>query len=184
MHNKLPTKFFFINNLDENHIRKLDKKIALIYRNYSIKHNKKLILNIKKICKKDGRKFFLSNNIKLAITLDLDGVYLPSFYKKQNINKSNIRRNFVIIGSAHSVEEIKIKEKQGVDLIFLAPLFKNSKNKKFLNPVRFNLLSKQTNKKIIALGGILPKNFNRLKIVNAYGFAGISYFKNDDKIKL
>ena len=143
-----------------------------------------MILRIKTICKKDGRKFFLSNNMRLAITLGLDGLYLPSFYKKQNINKSHFRKNFTIIGSAHSIEEVRIKEKQGVDLIFLAPLFKNSKNKRFLNPVKFNLLSLQTNNKIIALGGILPKNLNRLKIVNAYGFAGISYFKNDNKIKL
>jgi len=41
------------------------------------------------------------------------------------------------MGSAHSIKEIKIKEQQGVKLIFLSPLFKVKKNKNFLNPVKF-----------------------------------------------
>jgi len=184
MHNKLPSLYFFIDSVKEDHIRKLDKKIAIIYRNYQVHHNKKLILDIRKICKKDGRKFFLSNNLKLANNLDLDGVYLPSFNKNLNINKTNLRKKFKIIGSAHSVDEIKIKEKQGAELIFLAPLFKTSKNKRFLNPIKFNLLTTKTDTKIIALGGILSKNLNRLKMVRKYGFAGISYFNKNNKNKI
>jgi len=184
MHNKLPNFFSFIDDFKKDYIRKLDKKIAIIYRNYSVKHDLRLILNIKNICNKDGRKFFLSNNLKLAIRLDLDGVYLPSFNKSQNVNKTNIKKKFIIIGSAHSIEEIKIKEKQGAKMIFISPLFKTNKNRYFLNPVKFNLLASKTNKKVIALGGITQQNLNRLKMVRAYGFAGISYFKNDNKIKI
>jgi thiamine-phosphate pyrophosphorylase len=39
------------------------------------------------------------------------------------------------------------------------------------------LLSKLTNKKIIALGGISNKNLNKLKLINLSGFAGISFFE-------
>ena len=174
----------FIDTLKIEHIRKLDKKIAIIYRNYSIKHDKKSILEIKKICQKNRRRFYLSNNLKLAIQLDLDGVYLPAFNKNLNINTTNIKKKFTIIGSAHSIREIRIKEKQGAELIFISPLFKNKKNKNFLNPIKFNLLALNTNKKIIALGGITSKNLNKLGVVRAYGFAGITYFKNNDNIKL
>ncbi len=184
MHNNLPAYFFFVKNFKKEHIRKLDKKIAIIYRNYSIINNIKTILEIKKICKENGRKFYLSNNLKLAITLDLDGVYLPSFNKKLNVAQINIKKKFIIIGSAHSVDEIKIKERQGVKLIFLSPLFKTNKKTKYLNPVKFNYLASKTPKKIIALGGITSKNLNKLKMVNAFGFAGITYFENNDKIKL
>jgi thiamine-phosphate pyrophosphorylase len=183
MHNKLPTCFTFINDYNRNHIRKLDKKIAIIYRNYFIKDNERIILKIKKICKKDGRKFYISNNLKLAINLNLDGVYLPSFNKNLNVVQVNKRKKFIIIGSAHSVDEIRIKEKQGVNLIFLSPLFKTKKNKKFLNSSKFNQLSLTTSKKLIALGGITSRNLNKLKMINAVGFAGISYFKNSDKIR-
>jgi len=178
MHNKLPKLFFFINSYDENHIRKLPKKVAIIFRNYETEYSEELILNIKKACQKQGRKFFLSNNLKLAIKLNLDGVYLPSFNKNINFNKSYFKKKFIIMGSAHSIKEIKIKEQQGVKLIFLSPLFKVKKNKNFLNPVKFNLLAAKTNKKVIALGGINQLNFKKLNLVKSYGFAGISYFMN------
>ena len=84
IHNNLPKIFYFINEFDKDHIRKLDKKISIIFRNYTIKPTKELIRNIKKFCKKDQRKFYLSNDVNLAINLDLDGVYLPSFNKKLN----------------------------------------------------------------------------------------------------
>lgn len=183
MHNKLPIFFFFIDRFDKNNIRKLDKKVAIIYRNYNTKIDINLILNIKNFCRKDGRKFFLSNDHKIGNNLDLDGVYIPAFNRCMDIKKYNKKKKFLIIGSAHSLQEIRIKEKQGAALIFISPLFKNVKHKRFLNPIKFNLLSSKTNKKVIALGGITKKNYNKLKIVNAYGFAGITYFKNNDNFK-
>ena len=182
MHSKLPKLFFFINTYDENHIRKLPKKVAIIFRNYETEYDEGLILNIKRACQKQGRKFFLSNNLKLAIKLNLDGVYFPSFNKSINFNKSNFKKKFIIIGSAHSVQEIKIKEQQGVKLIFLSPLFKVNKNNKFLNPIKFNLLAAKTKKKVIALGGINQSNLKKLNLVKSYGFAGISYFINQNNI--
>ena len=173
----------FIDNYEEEYIRKLDKKIAIIYRNYTIKHDKKLILKIKKTCKKDGRKFFLSNNLRLATNLSLDGVYLPSFNQSLAIVKTNMKKNFIVIGSAHSIRELKIKEKQGAKAIFVSPLFKTKKNKNFLNTIKFNLISLKTTQKIIALGGITAKNVSRLRVTKYYGFAGITYFKNNNKIK-
>ena len=184
MHNKIPIFFLFVDTYEKEHIRKLDKKIAIIYRNYSTKYEKNIILSIKDICKKDGRKFFLSNNFKLAVSLNLDGVYLPSFNKIENINRENIKKKFMIIGSAHSIKEIKIKEKQGAELIFISPLFKTSKSNKFLDPIKFNFLASKTNKKVIALGGITIKNLNRLRITKSCGFAGISFFKNNNNIKI
>ena len=182
MHSKLPKLFFFINTYDKNHIRKLPKKVAIIFRDYETEYDERLILNIKRTCQKQGRKFFLSNNLKLAIKLDLDGAYLPSFNKSINFIKSNFKKKFIIIGSAHSVQEIKIKEQQGVKLIFLSPLFKVNKNNKFLNPIKFNLLATKTKKKVIALGGINQSNLKKLNLVKSYGFAGISYFMNQNNI--
>ena len=132
-------------------------------------------MKLKKYCKKKGYKFFLSNNIKLAINLNLDGAYIPSFNRDTDHLSFSLTQNFTIIGSAHNNKEIKIKEKQGVDLLFLSSIFK--KNKNYLGINKFKLLSKLTNKKAIALGGISKKNINKLKLINCFGFAGISYFK-------
>ena len=85
------------------------------------------------------------------------------------------KKNFNIVGSAHNLKEIKIKEKQKVNRIFLSSLFK--KNKNFLGINKFKLLSKLTNKKVVVLGGISKENLKKLKILNQSEFAGISYFE-------
>ena len=148
---------------------------GIIYRNYDLKNNLSTIIKLKQYCKKKGFKFFLSNDVRLAVQLNLDGAYIPSF-NNQTIHLSfSYKKKFLIIGSAHNNKEINIKEKQGVDIIFLSSIFK--KNKNYLGINRFKLLSKLTNKKIIALGGISNFNLKKLKLTCCYGFAGISFFK-------
>ncbi len=98
------------------------------------------------------------------------------------MNNLNQQKKFLKIGSAHSIKEIKIKEKQGVKLIFISSIFKNNKDKKFLGCVKFNNLANHTTLKIIALGGINKKNMSKLKITNSYGFASISLFKKNYKL--
>ena len=169
-------KYYFINKFETNNIDKLDKQTIIIYRNYSLKTlDEKLILKIKKYCKKKGNKFYLSNDICLANKLNLDGAYIPSFNKTTRHLAFSYKQNFNIVGSAHNLKEIKIKEKQNVNKIFLSSLFK--KNKNYLGINKFKLLSKLTSKKIVVLGGISKKNLKKLKILNQSEFAGISYFE-------
>ena len=87
----------------------------------------------------------------------------------------NLQNNFILIGSAHSLKEIRIKEKQDVKEIFISSIFK--KNKNYLGIYRFNLLSNYSKKKIIALGGIGEQNLKLLKFSKSIGYAGISFFR-------
>jgi len=135
-------------------------------------------LKIKHFCKQNSRKFYLANNIKLAINLNLDGAYIPSFNRGILLNHS-YKKKFLLMGSAHNIYQIRQKEKQNIDLLFLSPLFKTKDYKNGLGIIKFNLLSNLTKKKIIALGGINKKNINKLKLANIYGFSGISYFLNN-----
>ena len=169
-------KYYFINKFETNNIDKQDKQTVIIYRNYSSKvTNEELILKIKEYCKKRGVKFYLSNNIKLAIKLDLDGAYIPSFNKQIKHLSYSLKKNFDIVGSAHNLKEIRIKEHQNVKKIFLSSLFK--KNKNFLGINKFKLLSKLTIRNIVVLGGISKKNKKKLSLVGQSEFAGISYFE-------
>ena len=169
-------KYYFINKFDTNNIDKQDKQTIIIYRNYSSdRPDKSLILKIKRYCKKNSIKFYLSNNIKLAIKLNLDGAYIPSFNQSFNHLTFSYKKNFKLIGSAHNLKEIRVKEKQKVSKIFLSSLFK--KNKNFLGINRFKLLSKLTKKKIVILGGISNKNKKKLSLFDQSEFAGISYFE-------
>jgi thiamine-phosphate pyrophosphorylase len=175
MHNKILNKYYFINKFDQSHIDKQDKGTVIIYRNYNQKLDEKLTLTIKNYCKKKGNKFLLSNNIKLAIKLNLDGAYIPAFNKDKRHLSYSLTKKFIILGSAHNVYEMKTKELQNVNGIFLSSIFKRNKN--FLGIKKFKLFSLLTKKKIIALGGISQKNLKLLNLVNCSGFAGISYFE-------
>ena len=134
------------------------------------------MLLFKKICKKINKKFFIANDIELAFKYRLDGVYLPSFNKIHQLKKFQNFNNFTIIGSAHSIMEIRTKEKQNVKQIFLSPIFQTNKSKKKLGIIKFNNLSKFTKISLIALGGINQNNIKQLNLININGFAGISYF--------
>jgi len=174
MHTQLPKVYYFINKFDKNNINKLNKNIALIYRNYNKKLDKNLIIKIKKYCKLKKRKFFLANNIKLALNLKLDGTYLPSFNNDLKHLNYPKRKNFFIIGSAHNYKEIQKKELQKVDIIFIASIF--NRKKTYLGFNKFKLLTKLTNKKIIALGGINKNNLKKINLLNIYGYSGINLF--------
>ena len=168
-------KYYFINKFDTNNIDKQDKQTTIIYRNYSTKIDPSLILKIKSYSKKKSIKFYLSNNIRLAIKLNLDGAYIPSFNKSLKHLAYSYKRNFKIVGSAHNLKEIRIKENQNVTRIFLSSLFKRNKN--FLGINRFKLLSKLTKKNIVILGGISSNNKKKLFLLDQSDFAGISYFE-------
>ena len=169
-------KYYFISKYERNNIDKQDNQTVIIYRNYSSNSkNEELILKLKKHCKKKGKKFYLSNNIKLAIKLDLDGVYIPSFNKDTVHLAYSYKKKFDIIGSAHNLKEIRIKEKQKVQKIVISSLFK--KNKNFLGNNKFKILKNLTKKNVVALGGISRSNLNKLKLLKNPDFAGISFFE-------
>ena len=176
MHIKMIRKYYFINKFDTNIIDIQDKQTCIIYRNYSSKIiDRTLLLRIKKYCKKKAIKFYLSNDIKLAIKLNLDGVYIPAFNNSLNHLAYTFKKNFKIIGSAHNLKEIRTKENQNVEKIFLSSLFKQNKN--YLGINRFRLLSNLTKKKVVVLGGVSKENFKKLKLLKKIEFAGISYFE-------
>ena len=176
MHINKIRKYYFISKFDTNNIDKQDKQTTIIYRNYSTKTlDETLILKIKKYCKKKSINFYLSNNVKLAIKLGLNGVYIPAFNNSIKHLAYSYKKNFQIIGSAHNLKQIREKENQNVSKIFLSSLFK--KNKNFLGINKFKLLSKLTKKNIVVLGGISNKNKKKLSLLDLSDFAGISYFE-------
>lgn len=180
MQNSLPKIYSYVDSFNLSDLSNLSNNINLIYRNYSKPNDIETIRKLKNFCRETRRKFFISNNIKLALNLKLDGIYIPSFNKKINYcDFNNKRPNFEIIGSAHNFKEIVCKEKQGCSEIFISPIFKNNKSNKYLGICKFSLLTYQIKKKTIALGGINENNYKQLRSLNISGFACISWAKKN-----
>ena len=112
-------------------------------------------------------------------------MYIPSFNKKINfVTSYSYPKNFEIIGSAHNINEIRIKKLQKCSKIFISPIFKTKKYKKSLSILRFNLMTKLQKFQFIALGGINEQNLKKIKLTSAVGFAGISWIKKNGLRKL
>ena len=178
MHNKILNRYYFINKFDQSHIDKQDKKTTIIYRNYSQKIDKQLILKLKNYCKKSGNKFLLSNNVKLAIKLNLDGVYIPSFNKDIKHLSYSFKKKFILLGSAHNIFEIKIKEKQNISKIFLSPLFKTAKKKENLGIYKFMKLARETKKTVVCLGGVNKGNIKKIQMMGFDNIGSITMLNN------
>ena len=182
MHKQLPNIFIFLNKYNDYIFKKHNINIGVIYRNYKAQNRKIELNKISKACKKYNYQLFISNDIKLAINVKANGIYIPSFNKKKRFH--NIENNALkILGSAHNQKQIFEKIGQKCQLIFLSPTFFVKKSKNFLGLHKFNYLSHNNKIDLIALGGINETNISTVKLLNTKGFAGISVFKKKPAYK-
>ena len=176
MHIHKLKKYYFINEFNQNHLINLNKNISFIWRNKDKETSMNTLIKLRNFCKKNQRCFYISNNFKLAEKMNADGVYISSSNQNLNLRPIGLKKKFKILGSAHNLKEIKIKELQKIEQIFLSPLFKEKTNKQ-LNIYKYLKLKSITKMRDISLGGINKKNIKKLNMIKPFGFAGISYFE-------
>ena len=178
----MPNLFIFIDRYNNQIFKNNSINIGIIYRNYNDANRETELNKITKACKKKRYQLFVSNDIKLAIKVRADGIYIPSFNKTRKfINLEN--KNLTIIGSAHNQKEIYEKISQKCRAIFLSPVFNVKKSINFLNIYKFNYLSRSNKVNILALGGITEHNIRKLRLLHTEGFGGISIFKKKTGLK-
>ena len=177
--------YFFTTYINEQMIKNVVKfnNIAIIYNDKYI-DNENNFLNIKNFCKSNNIKFFILDNLKLAIKHKLDGIILSHNNKRTYLNVNNYKKNFKIIGKAHSQNEYSFKIKQNCTAIFLSPIFQNLKynTSKILSINKFNQISKDWKTNIYALGGINFENIKKIRMTKAKGIGFMSLVLNH-KIK-
>ena len=172
--------FLIIESIKDLNLRNIKKhnKFNIIYRNFKKLKNIDDIKKFRKQCKLKQIKFFIANNTKLAITLNADGLYVSAFNK--DLKSLHYKKsNFSIIGSAHSMKEIKLKILQGCNYIFLSKLFKVDYDDKapHLGIIKFNIFCNKISKNFVALGGIKIEKLNYLKDIKCKSIAILSELK-------
>ena len=167
--------YIFIDKIDDNLEKKLIQFINIrviidIDDNSDNNHLKSIV----KFLKTNKIKFYIKNNYSLATKYGADGIFITS-NNKNNLRPISLKKEFKIIGAVHNQLEYSTKKRQNCHLIMLSPLFQNPKypRNKILKTIKFNLLSKDWQIKIAALGGIIyNNNLKKLKLlkVNSIGF--------------
>jgi thiamine monophosphate synthase len=152
---------------------KKNSNINVIFRSEQKDYNNDILKRIIKI--NIYNKVFVANKNNICHIKGLSGIYL-SAYNKKILTSNHFKKNS-IIGSAHSLKEIREKIKSKCNVIFLSPIFKTQKDTliKPLGIIKFLLISQHFRATtLIPLGGIHKPCI--LKNYGIKGFAGVSYF--------
>ena len=172
--------FLIIENTKDINLRniKLTNKFIIIYRNTRKKQNFKDLLRFRRNCKLKKIDFIVSNNYKLMVLLNADGLYISAFNKDLRLSRFK-NSKYKIIGSIHNIKELNIKINQGCTYFLFSRLFEvDYKNKKsFLGVTKFNLFKLNRKENIVPLGGIRVSNLNKLNIVKTDSMALLSEIK-------
>ena len=182
MRKYLPNLFIFVDRYNNQIFENNNTDIGIIYRNYNDPKRIIELVKIAKACKKNRYRLFVANDIKLALKVRADGIYIPSFNKtKKFINLE--MRNLIILGSAHNQKEIHEKISQKCRAIFLSPVFYVEKSQSYLDIYKFNYLTYASKVNFLALGGITRNNIRKLRLLHINGFGGIRIFKKKPAFK-
>ncbi len=171
-----------IKDIDLSNI-KLTNKFIIIYRNKSKINNIDKLLKFRRDCKAKKIDFYISNDCKIMVHLNADGLYISAH--NINLKLSRFRNsNYKIIGSAHNIKELNLKILQGCTHFIFSRLFETAyKNKKgCMGIVRFNLFKLSRKEDLVPLGGINLSNLNKLNIVKSNSFALLSEIKKKPAI--
>ena len=172
--------FLIIENTKDINLRniKLTNKFIIIYRNTGKKQNIDALFKFRRNCKLKKIDFIVSNDYKLMVLLDADGLYISAFNKDLRLSRFK-NSKYKIIGSIHNIKDLNLKISQGCTCFLYSRLFKvDYKNKKtFLGITKFNLFKLNRKENIVPLGGIRVSNLNKLNLVKTNAMALLSEIK-------
>ena len=162
--------YYFIDQINKSTISTIFKfrNISLIYMSQDNSFsNIQDLMKIKEFSSKNNLKFYVTDNIRLAIKVKANGIYLTKNYNRM-LHNYNYKKDFLILGSVHNQLEYYRKSIQNCKKFFLSPIFYNRKYSinKILGVIKFKIISKDWKDKAIPLSGINQKNIKRAILAN------------------
>ena len=162
--------YYFIDQINKSTISTILKfrNISLIYMSQDNSFsNIQDLMKIKEFSTKNNLKFYVTDNIRLAIKVKANGIYLTKNYNRM-LHNYNCKKDFLILGSVHNQLEYYRKSIQNCKKFFLSPIFYNRKYSinKILGVIKFKIISKDWKDKAIPLSGINQRNIKQALLAN------------------
>ena len=156
----------------------LDSGIKIIQfrsKNLKSKDYSRISRKIYNICKKYDASYIINDYSNFSLNKYCDGIQLTSNNLKE-IRKMNLDKRYILIGSCHNIDEIKICNNLEVNLILISPVFSTS-NKTGIGWKKFKELVNESKIPVFALGGLkYPDDIENVKINGGVGIAASKYF--------
>ncbi len=132
-----------------------------------------LTLTAKTICSARGAHIFVNDRVDIALASAADGIHLPGGGIPTTYVRELIGPDVWIGRSTHSVDEALVAQDEGVDYVFLGPIWPTTSH-----PGRPALgtgaISGARTARVIAIGGVTPERVQPAMDAGAYGVAAIS----------
>jgi len=159
-------------------IPKLPAGSGIIIRHFSREEKIKLIFKVKKLCRKHKVLLLVSDDTKLALSMQCDGVHFSelSLKKAAGIGKAlKTKPSLIYTCACHSQRFVHAAQKAKMDAILISPVFKTNShpNAHTKGSWGFQNLARQTHLHCFGLGGLNKKTAQQLIQTRACGFAGI-----------
>ena len=156
----------------------LDSGIKIIQfrsKNLKSKDYSRISRKIYNICKKYDASYIINDYSNFSLNKYCDGIQLTSNNLKE-IRKMNLDKRYILIGSCHNIDEIKICNNLEINLILISPVFSTS-NKTGIGWKKFKELVNKSKVPVFALGGLkYPDDIENVKINGGVGIAASKYF--------
>ena len=165
-----------INKIVEENLLKLKHLIIIVNINPQEDKNSEIELSIINFAKKNGILFLIKNDFKKCVKFKANGIFIDS-NQKIMLRPIMVKRNFLIVGSAHNQLEYYYKKIQNCNNLFLSPIFFNKKYSpnKIYGTNKFRLVSLRWKINLGALCGINKSTIRKIQLtkVKFIGFQSL-----------
>lgn len=121
-------------------------------------------------------KVLVNSRFDIAMAAGAHGVHLPSDSIPAGLVRQNVRKDFIVGVSAHSLADVEDARSGGADFAVIAPVFQSPGKSDALGLDRLGeICSAVTSFPVVALGGIEESNKNDVLLAGASGYAAIRY---------
>ncbi len=153
-------------------LRRLPRGSGIVFRHYGLPRRERgaLLDRIHDLSRKRDLLLLVAAAPGAISPMRADGIHRPGWQPRRARPKG-----MLLSMPAHNSRDLVAARRAGADIIFLSPVFptRSHPGSPGLGPIRFGLLARQAKRGVIALGGMNPQRFSRLRPLGADGWAGI-----------
>ncbi len=151
--------------------RALPKGAGIVFRHHATpdRERRALFERVRAVARRQRLVLLLAGTPAQAQAWRADGAH----------HRSALRSRGLRSVAVHNRRELALAVRVRADLVFASPMFatRSHPDAKPLGVVRFGLLAGKHRSRVIALGGMNPKDFKKLNGMTVHGWAAIDAFK-------
>jgi thiamine-phosphate pyrophosphorylase len=127
-----------------------------------------------------GARVLVNDRVDIALACGAHGVHLPSGAIAPREVRRVTPQGFTVGVSCHSVEDVRLAEREGADFVVFGPVFYTASKARYGKPQGLTKLAEAAAAvriPVLALGGVNEENTADCLNAGAEGIAGITLFQ-------